>query len=156
MQNSDVEALISGLFAKNTHIEPKKALEGLTPANARQKPNNNVHSCWENLHHIVIWQEGLIDAIKGKKVDWKEIEKHHNWPTETQLSNDSNFDNLVKKYLDGLVRIEKLLRTINLNTPMPAWGEKPIINAVIVLLQHNSYHLGKIMALRKIVENESK
>ena len=113
------------------------------------------HFHQQRLRSPVVWQEGLIEAIKGNKVDWKDIGKHHNWPSEIQLSDDSNFYNLVKTFLNGLVKTEQLIKSIDLNTPMPAWGEKPILSAIIVLLQHNSYHLGKIMILRKILENES-
>lgn len=154
MQESLVKTFIDGLYGKNTHLEPKKALEGLTETNARKKPADN-HSCWENIHHIVVWQEGLIEAIKGNKVDWSEISKNQNWPTEIQLSNSSNFPNLVKKFLNGLSRIEELLRTVNLDKQMPAWDDAPVLQAVIVLLQHNSYHLGQIVAVRKMLDDWS-
>ncbi|MHA2307211.1 MAG: DinB family protein [Candidatus Hodarchaeales archaeon] len=151
MKESLIKALTDGLHGKNTHVTPKKALEGLDPTNAKIKPDNNYHSCWESLHHIVVWQEAIIMAIEGNSVDWKDISKNHNWPTDDYLSDNTNFQKLVLKFENGLKQAERLFKTIDLHKPMPDWDNAPIIQSIIVLLQHNSYHLGQIMAVRKIL-----
>jgi uncharacterized damage-inducible protein DinB len=151
MKESVVKALVNGLYGKNTHCSPKKAIEGLTPTTARIKPENDYHSCWESVHHIVVWQDAIIEALKGNQVDWQNISKNKNWPNAEYLSDDDNFTQLVKKFEDGLTQTEKMLKNIDLHKPMPSWGDNPNIQAVIVLLQHNSYHIGQIVAVRKIL-----
>ncbi|MFX1283399.1 MAG: DinB family protein [Promethearchaeota archaeon] len=153
MNDTLVKVIINGLHGENTHLKPQKAMEGLTPASARNKPDKEFHSCWDILHHIVVWQEGILQAIKGEKVDWKDIGRSHNWPTNELLTDDSNFSNLLNKFENGLNKAEELAKTIDLNKPMPAWGGAPVIQAFIVLLQHNSYHLGQIVAVRKMLGN---
>lgn len=149
MKEAIVKALIGGLYGKNTHVNPKKVIAGLTPTTAKIKSGNDNHSCWDLLHHIKIWQKAIIEAIKGKEVDWKEISAKHDWPSAEYLSNDHNFINLVKTFEDSLLEVEELIKTTDLHKPMPAWGNAPVIQAFIVLLQHNSYHYGQIIALRK-------
>ena len=151
MKEIVVKALIDGLYGKNTHLNPKKVVEGLTPTTAKIKPENDLHSCWEILHHIKIWQKAIIEAINGKKVDWEDISKKYNWPSADYLSDDQNFIKLVKTFEDGLLETEKLIKTTDLHKPMPAWDDAPVIQAIIVLLQHNSYHYGQIVAVRKIL-----
>ena len=90
MKETVVKALVDGLYGKNTHLNPKKVVEGLTPANAKIKPENDNHSCWELLHHIKIWQKAIVEAIKGKEVDWKDISKNHNWPSAICNSGSSS------------------------------------------------------------------
>jgi hypothetical protein len=90
-------------------------------------------------------------AIEGNSVDWKDISKNHNWPTDDYLSDNTNFQKLVLKFENGLKQAERLFKTIDLHKPMPDWDNAPIIQSIIVLLQHNSYHLGQIMAVRKIL-----
>lgn len=149
MKEQLVKVIINGLHGKNSHVNPKKAIEGLTPENARKKPDNSNHSCWELLYHIVVWQEAIFEAIEGNKVDWQEVSKIHNWPSDEYLSKDSNYPNLVNKFFQGISKAEKLANSVDLHTPMPAWTEAPVIQAFIVLLQHNSYHLGQIVTTRK-------
>ncbi len=149
MKDQLVKIIINGLHGKNTHIKPEKVIAGLNPDNASKKPEESNHSCWELLHHIVVWQEAILEAIEGKKVDWKEVEKNHNWPSDEYLSNDSNFSSLVDKFLLGISKAEKLANSVDLHKPLPAWSEAPVIQTFIVLLQHNSYHLGQIITTRK-------
>ena len=129
MKEQLVKIIINGLHGKNTHIQPKKAIDGLNPENARKKPDNSNHSCWELLHHIVIWQEAIFEAIEGKEIDWEEVSKN--------------------KFLQGLSKAEELVNSADLHKPMPAWSDAPVIQAFMVLLQHNSYHLGQIITTRK-------
>ena len=68
MKEQLIKVIINGLHGKNTHLQPKKAIDGLNPENARKKPDNSNHSSWELLHHIVIWQEAIFEAIEGKEV----------------------------------------------------------------------------------------
>ena len=149
MKKQLIKVIINGLHGKNTHIQPKKAIDGLNPENARKKPDDSNHSCWELLHHIVIWQEAIFEAIEGKEIDWEEVSKNHNWPSDEYVSNDSNYPNLVDKFLQGLFKTEELVNSADLHKPMPAWSDAPVIQAFMVLLQHNSYHLGQIITTRK-------
>ncbi|MFX0126272.1 MAG: DinB family protein, partial [Candidatus Hodarchaeota archaeon] len=70
MSDTLIKVIVNGLHGKNTHLNPQKAVEGLSPTSARNRPSAELHSCWDILHHIVVWQEGILRAIKGEKVDW--------------------------------------------------------------------------------------
>ena len=95
-----------GIKGKNTHLPPTKALEDLTPQIARMKPQNNYHSCWELLHHTVVWQEAIFEAIIGKKVDWEKISRENNWPGKEYLTDNSNFIKLIEKFNEGLKKAQ--------------------------------------------------
>ncbi len=154
MENDKViKMILNGLKGKNTHLPPKKAIEGLTPEIAKMIPENEYHSCWEMLHHIVVWQEAIFEGIKGKEVDWQAISENNNWPTSDHLADDSNYLNLVNKFEQGLLHTEELAKTTDLDKSMPSWGNAPVLQAFFVLLQHNSYHLGQIVSVRKILGN---
>ncbi len=146
-----VPMILRGIKGKNTHLPPEKALEGLTPEIARMRPQNDYHSCWELLHHAVVWQEAIFEAILGKDVDWQAISEKDNWPGEEYLADDSNFVNLIEKFTQGLKKAEELAKSMDLTKSMPAWGDAPVLQAYFVLLQHNSYHLGQIVAVRKML-----
>ncbi|MHA2108374.1 MAG: DinB family protein [Candidatus Hodarchaeales archaeon] len=148
-----VKMIQKGLIGKNTHLPPNKAIEGFSPDIAKIAPKNGNHSCWELLHHIVVWQEAILKAIDGNNVDWKAISDKTNWPAADYISDESNFINLVEKFENGLILADKKAKTVDLNKPMPAWGDAPTLQAYFVLLQHNSYHLGQIVAVRKQLGN---
>ncbi|MFW9997204.1 MAG: DinB family protein [Candidatus Odinarchaeota archaeon] len=152
MKDYIIDAVTSGLHGKWTHIDPEKALVGMTPTNARKRPNGMSHSCWDLLHHMVIWQDAIIRQIKGETVDWNAVEKKDNWPAAETLTNDSNFTVLVKKFHNGIKEAKELLKTENLTGSTVIGEDLPelsVIKLYIILLQHMSYHVGQLVDVRK-------
>ncbi|MFX0117309.1 MAG: DinB family protein [Candidatus Hodarchaeota archaeon] len=153
LQNNLIDAISSGFHGKWTHLEPKKALAGLTPATAKKKPNNVDYSCWELLYHIVFWQETIIKQIKGETLDWDELEKKGNWPSEQSMQDDSNFHKLQTRFHSGIEEAQNLLAKTDFTKIATGWPELSVIKLFLVFLQHTSYHLGQIVAIRKCLSN---
>ena len=149
MKKQLINAISSGLHGEWTHTDPKRALAGLTPINAKKKSTKSTHSCWELLHHIIVWQDTIINNIKGENLDWREIESQDNWPTEESLTDDSNFLDLKNRFLAGIEEAQDLLKQTDFTEMSRGYPELPKIKLYITLLQHTSYHLGQIMSLRK-------
>jgi uncharacterized damage-inducible protein DinB len=142
------EYLINGLHAKHTHVEPRKALQDLTATEAQQEPAPGVHSVWTNLYHMVFWQDITIDAIRGKRIDWENL-KGKDWLPSSKMNSDEAWEQLKERFFQGLAEAENLLETEDLSKPIETWGGAPVLQAMIVLLQHNSYHIGQIVAARQ-------
>ncbi|MHA2296094.1 MAG: DinB family protein [Candidatus Hodarchaeales archaeon] len=152
MKDQLIKAISSGLRGKWTHIEPKKALKGLIPTNARKKPAQAAHSCWELLHHVVVWQDAIIKQIKGETVDWNEIVENDDWPTTEAIQDDSNFIKLVDRFYSGIEEAKRLLNSVDLTKTSIIGKDLPELSTIklyITLLQHTSYHLGQIITVRK-------
>jgi len=149
MKESLIKALTNGLHGINTHIDPKKAIDGLTSTTAKLTLENEFHSCWDLIHHMVVWQEAIFETIRGNKVDWRKISEENNWPSMQFYEDDTNFDKLVEKFLAGIKIAEEFLKEVDLHKPMPGWSDEPTFQAFIVLLQHNSYHLGQLITVRR-------
>lgn len=149
MHDQLIKAISSGLQGKWTHIDPKKAFVGLTPTIARKKPKDNIHSCWELLHHIVIWQDTLIRHVQGETLDWNDIETKDNWPTTESTKDDSNFSILLARFYSGVEEAAKLLTKVDFLKTSRGFPELSTIKLFAVLLQHTSYHIGQIIVVRQ-------
>ncbi|MHA2232970.1 MAG: DinB family protein [Candidatus Hodarchaeales archaeon] len=149
MQDQLINAISSGFHGKWTHRDPQKALAGLTPAIAKKRPANIDHSCWELLHHMVIWQEAIIRQIKGELLDWNELEKKENWPSDESMQDDSNFHQLLARFNAGIKEAQSLLGGVDFSKTVGKWPELSAIKLFMVLLQHTSYHIGQILIIRK-------
>jgi len=144
------KSLQKGLLGANAHRNTREVIKDLTPEMARMK-TNNFHSSWELLHHIVVWQEAILDGIKGKTVNWKEIGQNFNWPTEEQMVENGNFFELVEKFTRGLNKTDNLIETTDLTKILHLWEDISGFEALLGLLQHNSYHVGQIITVRKML-----
>ena len=137
-----------GLYGTNAHQDLRKSITALTPEIARIRLNNDFHSCWELIHHMVICQDGIVKGLKGEKYDWKEADKN-NWPSEESMLSDANFTLLVGKFINGLKIAEELIETVDLTKMYTLWDRLSGFDAFLVLIQHNSYHIGQLVTVRK-------
>jgi uncharacterized damage-inducible protein DinB len=147
--------LSSGLTGDLTHLNPMKAVAGLTPTVARKKPSGIYHSCWDLLHHTVYWQDILLKNLDGKFLDWTTINNEENWPSTEKLSKDENFIELVKKFKENLDKATDKFENLNLMKGIKIGPEHTpdVTNfrLILVFLQHTSYHLGQIVTTRKLL-----
>ena len=120
---------------------------------ARRKSQDMVHSSWDLIHHIVIWQNAILAGLRGQTIKWKEIGQKHNWPSPEDMEDDANFVGLTQKYLEGLKSAEELMDSIDLFKKVSLWEELSGFEALLGLIQHNSYHIGQIITVRKILGN---
>jgi uncharacterized damage-inducible protein DinB len=138
-----------GLQGDFTHIHPLKALEGVTAADARSEPAAGVHSIWANLYHMLFWHKLILQTIHDPKVDWKAAQGK-DWPPTTKLD-DTEWNQLLDTFHKSLEEAKETLQREDLTKPIPSFPDTPIAQLMLVLAQHNSYHLGQIVVARQLL-----
>ena len=76
------------------------------------------------------------------------------WPKDEQPPTDTSWDETVRAFLDDLAEFEKMVMdpAQNLYATI-AWGDgQRFLREVLLAADHNSYHLGQIVLLRKQLE----
>ncbi|MBY8997956.1 MAG: DinB family protein [Candidatus Thorarchaeota archaeon] len=141
-------SLKNSIKGEHIHVNPLVALENLTLEMAAKVPENSEHSCWHILHHIVFWQDLMLEALRGKTdVDWPKS-NDLSWPKE--LSKDgTNWDELVQRFKSGIDEAYGMAENIESLEALPSWPKVPAFRALMVFGQHNAYHLGEIVATRQ-------
>lgn len=154
MEKQIIKDISSGIIGQLTHLDPKKAIEGLIPVVARKKPTNLDHSCWDLLHHTVFWQDILLKNLEGEFMDWF-LPHDKNWPSDEDLSNDNNFVELVDRFNKNLDKAATKLEKINLMDRIrigpPLSPDATYFRLLLVFLQHTSYHIGQLITTRKLL-----
>jgi uncharacterized damage-inducible protein DinB len=143
------DVFIKGLEGHYSHIDPEKALSGLNPEIARKKIEGFKHCIWDLLYHICTWQGVVIDSITDEEIDWDNINQSENWPADEIKKKDKNFENLLIRFEEDLQRIKELIKNVDFSKPISSWQDKSIMQALMVVITHNSYHLGQILVLKR-------
>lgn len=138
------KALAGGLYGKGTHADSLKIVDGISEEQAKERIAENVHSSWEQLFHVVYWQDLCILAARGEEVKWPK-DGSPSWPSK---STSDSWDDLVNRFKSGLEESKTLALESDLAAPMPSWADYPVLSSLIILAQHNSYHLGQIIVNR--------
>ncbi|HTB10495.1 MAG TPA: DinB family protein [Bryobacteraceae bacterium] len=123
-------------------------LDGLTAAQAAQKPIPNAHCIWELVQHATAWINVAINTIDGQQ--YAILPPEQDWPAISATDDaawqgaldilDSSMSALIAA--TGELEDEKLwpnLEGFEFNTYWLLMG----------VLQHNAYHAGQIGLLKK-------
>ena len=92
------KALAAGLYGKGTHADSLKIVESISEDHAKERIVENVHSSWEQLFHIVYWQDLCIKAARLENVEWPK-DGTPSWPSD---STTDTWNDLVIRFKVGL------------------------------------------------------
>jgi uncharacterized damage-inducible protein DinB len=104
---------------------------------------------------MVAWQELTIRALQDDAVTWENLGLTY-WPEEKEMDEEEYetvFSELVKQFLDGIDHMEKLIQSVDYEKPVPGIANSPAAHVILVLLQHNSYHLGQLVMTREALND---
>lgn len=144
------EHLINSLRGGNAFVPLKDALNEINPEIRNKLVNNATHSIWEELEHMRLTQEDIVNYMLDTKwvsPDWPS----GYWPK----SNDDYSDTEWKKTYNGFFSdLQKAIgivenRDIDLLTIIPHTKEHTYLREILLIIEHNAYHIGKILDLRK-------
>ncbi|MFX1575686.1 MAG: DinB family protein [Promethearchaeota archaeon] len=144
------QAFGDALYGKNAHYDVLKALQGITAEDAKKQPIKNERSIWDHLYHIVFWHEITWKAIEGKELDWKAIEGTDWLPKGAKLTENA-WKQLVENFSDHLNKLKEIAEKADFDRLIKGFGNTPLGRGIIIEFQHNAYHIGQIILLRKIL-----
>jgi hypothetical protein len=116
------------------------------------RPPNFPHSGWELLEHIRIAQDDLADFME--RADYHQIKWPDDyWPKSPEPPSSAAWDEsiaAVRRDREHLKEIT-LRPTIDYAAKIP-WGTgQTYLRTILVAVDHTSYHVGQIVAVRKLL-----
>jgi uncharacterized damage-inducible protein DinB len=126
---------------KNFPVE----LQGKTPKGAK-------HSAWELLEHLRIAQRDILEFSRNpnyKAPKWPE----EYWPGTAALPDAKAWDKSVKAFEKDLKAMCELVsdEKTDLFAKIPHGDGQTILREVLLVADHNSYHLGQMVLLRRLL-----
>ena len=124
---------LSGEFPERAHL-----LSGLTLGQVTLCPNGATHSIYEELWHVVAYQQSVVadGDPAGERFPSAAPEHEHQW------------HDLVRTFLDG-ARAAAALGQAPERLALEVEPGQTLADELNCVALHNAYHLGKIVALRQ-------
>jgi hypothetical protein len=146
------EQLIEMLHGGHAHATFDQAVRSFPAEQAGAKPNGTPHSAWELLEHMRLAQEDILRfSQSAAHVSPKWPEGY--WPAGVSPSNPGDWAESVRRFRDERAEFEAMLRdpANDLHRRFP-WGDgQTLLREALVLAQHNSYHLGQLVIVRRLL-----
>ena len=132
----------------------EQALKNVKPELRNKRPSKEIHSIWENLEHMRIAQEDILKyTIDPKWVspDWPK----DYWPKETDAIKNKDWTDSINSFLKDLGEVIKLVENerIDLTSVIPHTKEHTYLREILLVADHNAYHLGQIVTVRKLLND---
>jgi hypothetical protein len=142
------------LNKSEAHVDWKEALEDV-PAKLRGvRPPGSPHSLWELLEHARIAQWDILEFSRDPKHVSPDFPSGY-WPESQAPPGETAWDKSVKDFLRDVDAIGRLLADpeADLLKPIPHGSGQTILREALLAADHNAYHLGQFVLIRRLLGN---
>ena len=134
------------------HVDWIKAVSGIPEKLRGKRPKGSPHSPWELLEHmrLATWDiyEFCRDA-KHESPDWPS----GYWPKKPEPPSAAAWDKSVGALEDDLEAMGALVTNpkTDLTASIPHGSGQTILREVLLIADHNAYHLGQLVMVRRLL-----
>ena len=124
------------------------------PAHLRGvKPKGAPHSAWQLLEHMRIAQEDILDFSRNPDYKEKKFPDDY-WPAKDAPPTEAAWDKSARQFQQDLKEMQALIADPkhDLQAAIPHGDGQTLLREALLVADHNAYHLGQLMFLRKMLE----
>ena len=146
------ELLQKALTGSEAHADWGKALADLPPAHQGAKPPGAPHSAWELLEHVRIAQWDILEFCRNPKHESPDWPSGY-WPERPSPPDEAAWVRSVKRFKSETKAMANLVTNpdTDLFAPIPDGSGQTILREALLVIDHNSYHLGQVVLLRRLL-----
>jgi uncharacterized damage-inducible protein DinB len=144
--------VVALLGESHAHVAFKDAIADL-PAELRgAKPKGQPFTPWRLLEHIRISQWDILEFAKSAKHVSPKWPAGY-WPTSDAPPDAAAWDKSVAQVERDLKEMQRLVRDpkVDLYDRIPHGTGQTVLREALVLADHNAYHVGQLVLLRRIM-----
>jgi len=144
------EQLVYLLKGGGAHVHFMDALEGFPAGKHGTFANALPHTGWQLLEHVRLAQWDIMDFSKNSKHVSPDFPGGY-WPKTPAPANEKTWDESVAAFqrdLQEMVHLVQDPRT-DLFAKIPHGQGQTILREALLLADHNAYHLGQLVDLRR-------
>lgn len=144
--------LVSLLKEGHAHATFDDAVKDM-PAELRGKrPKGAEHSPWEVLEHLRIAQRDILEFSRNPKHKSPDWPKGY-WPEKPEPPDDKAWDKSVSAFRSDLKELCDLVadKSTDLFAKIPHGDGQTVLREALLTADHNAYHLGELVLLRRLL-----
>ena len=138
--------LIELLKGGQAHATLKEVLKDIKPELCNKRPHKGTRSVYEEFEHMRLAQEDILRYTLDP--DWKSPEWPYGfWPSGNDETTKEILSNAVSQFFKDLDELIALVKNpkVDLTALIPHGEGHTYLREVLLVADHNAYHLGKIV-----------
>ncbi len=152
--NALISNLISLLEKGNAHASLDDALKNIPFEILNQKPTGLPYSIWQLAEHIRISQSDILEFSRDPNYQSPKWPEGY-WPSSPTVTTKEEWQNCINRIIHGR---ETFIDILNKSQEdlyrLFTYGDgHTLLRETLVLADHNSYHTGEIIVLRRLLND---
>jgi uncharacterized damage-inducible protein DinB len=154
MAESDAlrQHLLDLLRGRNAHADFDTVVADFPSRLRGAKPPGAPHTAWQLLEHMRIAQSDILEFsrdAKHKSPAWPE----GYWPKTEAPPSAASWNNSLRSFRADWKSMAKLVadKKTDLFAPIPHGSGQTVLREALLVADHNSYHLGQMVLLRRLL-----
>ena len=146
------EHVLNLLTGESAHASFESGVKDVPAAIRGKRPKGAAHSPWEVLEHLRITQWDILEFMRDAKHVSPDFPAGY-WPSAEAPPDDKAWDRSIAAFRADLKAIADLTakESTDLLAPLPHAPDKTILRELLLAADHNAYHLGELVLLRRIL-----
>ena len=146
------EHLLYLLRGGGAHLDFEKAVADLPPELRGVRPVGLPHSPWRLLEHMRIAQWDILEFSRDPRHVSPPFPEGY-WPQGDAPPDAAAWDRSVAAFRADLRAMEALVAdpTSDLFTPLPHGQGQTLLREALLVADHNAYHLGQLVLVRRLL-----
>lgn len=142
--------LVRLLTWEDAHVSYDAAVKDLVPELRGKKPENAAYSPWQVLEHLRLTQFDILDFCRNPNYQEREWPKDY-WPEAAEPSSDDAWDASIRSYHRDRAEMVKLAEdeSVDLFAKIPHGSGQTYLREILLVADHNAYHVGGLVVLRR-------
>ena len=145
--------LINLLSFEGAHVGLEEAVRGLAPELRGKKIKGAPHTAWQLVEHMRIAQWDILEFSRdAKHVSPKFPEGY--WPKSDAPPSEAAWKKSIASFRQDLEEMKKVVAEADeqqLYARIPHGDGQTLLREALLVADHNSYHLGQLVMLRKML-----
>jgi len=133
------------------HVTAEVGIAGVPPDQRGARPPGHPHTIWQLLEHLRICQHDLVEYSRDPNHTSPDFPEGY-WPESDTPEDEEAWEASVGAFMKGLQEMVALVSdpSRSLFETLP-WSEEghTLLREALILADHNAYHLGQIVQLKK-------
>lgn len=146
------EQLAAALRGGQAHAPWRPILTGVPVALRGKRPRGLAHSPWELLEHLRLAQWDILEFCRNPGHVSPEFPAGY-WPCAAAPPNAAAWAKSVRAFAADLEAMAALVLdpAVDLTAPIPHGQGQTVMREALLVVDHNAYHLGQMVAVRRML-----
>jgi hypothetical protein len=146
------EHVVNLLSGRGAHVDWKDSFSGVSPKLRGVRPSELPYSLWELLEHMRIAQWDILEFSRDAKHVSPEWPAGY-WPSTEAPPSAKAWEKSLKLFARDLAAMKKFVANskTDLFAKIPHGTGQTILREALLVADHNAYHLGQVLTVRRIL-----